>query len=193
VHIRDRWPLDRAFDVRDDLIWRWSEPHRKYHTLDHLEHCLREISSLEFLDRTSVVLAAWFHDAIYVTQPGAPNERESAELARANLSPLLNCDRICAMVLATEKHASTGDSDGDLFLDVDMCILGQDDGAFDAYEAGVRSEWDWVPDEIFREKRGDFVAMLLARESIFLSAVMREKYEDAARRNLTRSLRKLGR
>src|SRR5438128_463068 len=75
-------------DVLDDLIARWSEPHRHYHVLGHLTHCLHEISDLPFASRGTAELAAWFHDAVYVTKPGAPNEKESADLAREKLGPL---------------------------------------------------------------------------------------------------------
>src|SRR5581483_5840075 len=101
--------------------------------------CLHEISDLPFQSRPIAELVAWFHDAVYVTQPGAPNEKESADLARQKLFPLgIDTAKIEAIVLATEKHASCGDSDGDLFLDVDMSILGQHAEVFDTYEKGVR-------------------------------------------------------
>lgn len=183
---------DRADAVLEDLIARWSEPQRHYHTLVHLEHCLREIDTLAFESKPIVELAAWFHDAIYETKPGANNEARSADLARENLSALgIDPTRVCAIVLATEKHASMNDRDGDLFLDVDMCILGQDEAIYDAYDAGVRAEWSWVPEDVFRAKRREFLESLLAREAIFLTETMKAKYEARARANLARSIRAL--
>src|SRR6266540_2958264 len=50
----------RADEVRADLLARWSEPHRHYHTLDHLA------AVLSIVDITGpVALAAWFHDAVF--------------------------------------------------------------------------------------------------------------------------------
>ena len=181
-----------ADDVVNDLIARWSEPHRHYHVLAHLKHCLHEISDLPFQSRPTAELVAWFHDAVYVTQPGAPNEKESAELARATLAPLgIDTAKIESIVLATEKHASCGNSDGDLFLDVDMSILGQHAEVFDTYEKGVRAEWSWVPDDVFRQKRAEFLETLLARPTIFLTAPMQRRYETHARKNMQRSLSRL--
>ncbi len=181
-----------ADPVLDDLLQRWSEPHRHYHVLAHLKHCLHEIADLPFGSRPTAELAAWFHDAVYVTKPGAPNEKESADLARAKLGPLgIDTAKIEAIVLATEKHASCGDADGDLFLDVDMSILGQHVDVFDAYERGVRAEWSWVPDDVFRQKRAEFLETLLARPTIFLTPVMQRRYETHARKNMTRSLDRL--
>ena len=71
-------------DLRNDLLARWSEPHRKHHTVPHLNGDARAIGvladdGLEF-DREAIEPAAWFHDAIYVI--GADdNEVRSAELA----------------------------------------------------------------------------------------------------------------
>ncbi len=181
-----------ADDVLDDLLRRWSEPHRHYHVLAHLKHCLHEIEDLPFASRPVAELVAWFHDAVYVTKPGAPNEKESAVLAREKLEPLgIDPARVCEFVLATERHSSTGDPDGDLFLDVDMSILGQHTTTFDTYENGVRAEWSWVSDDAFRQKRAEFLEMLLARETIFLTAPMRKRYETHARKNLARSLARL--
>lgn len=97
-----------------ELIARWSEPHRRYHTLDHLAAVLDAISRLAgppghlAADRTAdpaservaglasdrtadpasdlvaVRLAAWFHDAVYDGLPGRDEER-SAQLAQARL------------------------------------------------------------------------------------------------------------
>jgi predicted metal-dependent HD superfamily phosphohydrolase len=44
---------------------------------------------------------------------------------------------------------------------------------------------------MFRQKRAEFLEMLLAREVIFLTEVMRARYEAKARANIARSLRHL--
>jgi predicted metal-dependent HD superfamily phosphohydrolase len=71
--------------LREDLLARWSEAHRKHHTVTHLHEMLDSIGLLaeagaEF-DREAVELAAWFHDAIYEIGRDDNAER-SAELAR---------------------------------------------------------------------------------------------------------------
>src|SRR5690348_8638750 len=67
--------------VGRDLLARWSEPHRRYHTLDHLAFMLRIIDRYGDLvdDPDAVRLAAWFHDAVYDVH-GADNEERSALL-----------------------------------------------------------------------------------------------------------------
>ena len=50
-----------------DLHERWSEPHRRYHALSHLEAALGQVDhfDLDERDRDTVEWALWFHDAIY--------------------------------------------------------------------------------------------------------------------------------
>ena len=65
------------------LVQLYCEPHRHYHTLAHIHHCLHEFNqAASLMDHPdAVAMALWFHDAIYV--PGAmDNERRSAGLFR---------------------------------------------------------------------------------------------------------------
>ena len=56
--------------VYDNLIARYSEPHRAYHTLEHIGHCLDEFEQVRHLatNPDAVELALWYHDAIYDTK-----------------------------------------------------------------------------------------------------------------------------
>jgi predicted metal-dependent HD superfamily phosphohydrolase len=75
-----------AGKVFDELVARYSEPHRKYHTLQHLAECLAHVEAVGHLAEQpgEVEIALWFHDGIYDTQ-GHDNERQSADWARAVL------------------------------------------------------------------------------------------------------------
>lgn len=203
--LRDRWTSlwsrlggNPASAVRpyDRLAARYGEPHRHYHTLAHVEHCLLEFGGIRDLadHADSIELAVWFHDAVY--DPRAKdNEERSAELARnvldvGGFGPEL-CDRVAELVLET-KHADRPTSnDAALLIEADLAILGQPDAAFDEYERGIRREYAFVPDEAFAAGRAVVLRSFLARPSIFHSHPMRRKYEDAARRNLERSLERL--
>jgi predicted metal-dependent HD superfamily phosphohydrolase len=78
-------------EIIDDLIRRYAEPHRRYHTADHIVWVLRHIDDLlnddllnddllkadllkadEFAaDRDVLVASALFHDAVYDSHPTA--------------------------------------------------------------------------------------------------------------------------
>lgn len=49
------------------LLERYAEPHRAYHTLDHIYSCLEHLNNVRELSEHPVqlTLAIWFHDAVY--------------------------------------------------------------------------------------------------------------------------------
>ncbi len=191
--------LDAAGDgqpVHADLIRRWSEPQRAYHNLEHLAHCLAELSDAADLvaNRDGVEFALWFHDAVYDPK-AADNEERSAELAaqvagQAGLSAAF-ASRVCELILATKRHEPAADGDAAVLLDVDLSILGQTAERFDRYETEIRQEYAWVPEEVFRVKRAEILATFLTRPSIYQTETFRFRYEAVARENLQRSIRRL--
>lgn len=64
----------------EELLAAYGEPHRAYHTVQHLTECFAHLDSSPRgpRDPASVELALWFHDAIYDTK-AADNEARSAE------------------------------------------------------------------------------------------------------------------
>ena len=63
-----------------ELIARYCEPHRKYHTVRHLDECFAKLVEIRALAQrpAEVELALWFHDAVY-EQRSHDNEAKSAE------------------------------------------------------------------------------------------------------------------
>jgi predicted metal-dependent HD superfamily phosphohydrolase len=93
-----------------ELVRHYSEPHRRYHNLQHLDECIRwfEASSHLAGRPAEVEAALWFHDAIY-NLGQADNEEQSANWAETALSsagvPDDSVARVAQLVLAT-KHTS---------------------------------------------------------------------------------------
>lgn len=181
----------------DQLIARYSEPHRKYHTPRHLDECFAKFEELrpEAEHPWEVEFALWFHDAIYDTKR-QDNEEKSAQWARAaltgvNLPPVV-AERIYRLVMATRHDALPQSTDEKVLVDVDLSILGASPERFDEYEQQVREEYAWVPEIVFRAKRREILKDLIARSSIFSTRKFAREYEAAARANLERSVRQLG-
>jgi len=180
--------------VGDELINRWTEPHRHYHTLPHLATVLRVVS--DHADTASDVgavrLAAWFHDAVYDPKR-VDNEEASALLAEVTL-PALNVppDRIsevARLVRLTATHDPTrGDRNGGLITDADLAILAADPETYRTYAAAIRREYGHVPEILFVEGRAGVLRGLLELPVLFHTPVLRERWEEAARRNLTAEL-----
>ena len=71
----------------DELVARYSESHRKYHTVQHLDEFIGWFEAASHLaERPAEVEAAlWFHDAIY-NLGQAENEERSANWAIASIA-----------------------------------------------------------------------------------------------------------
>ena len=182
--------------LHGELIARYSEPHRKYHTLQHLEECFKKLDEVRGLAEhpAEIELALWFHDAIYNVKR-RDNEKKSADWARASAlaagTPAEACNRVHALVMATRHKAVPRGTDVELLVDIDLSILGAAPERFDQYERQVRKEYDWVPDFLYRRERRAILKEFLARPQIFSTARFRDHYEKQARSNLERSLERL--
>ena len=197
---RERWEgLWRAAGLCGDggtcyerLAALYSEGHRHYHNLQHLSECLCEFDLAKGAadDPVALEFAIWFHDAIYKPR-ASDNEERSADLAREYLAERGELAEAAAtLVLATKTHVPTAHPDAALLIDVDLAILGQPQGRFDEYERQIREEYSWVPKIIFRPKRAAILKGFLGRPRIYQTEAFFNKYEQAARTNLARSLAK---
>lgn len=177
-----------------DLLRRWREPHRAYHDVEHIEEVLGRLHELG-CDAPDVLLAAWFHDAVYEARPGA-DEDASARLAGAELSalgvPTVAVDRVAALVRVTAGHdPAEGDGGAAALCDADLAVLASDHDRYARYAAGVRREYTHVEDEAFRSGRAAVLRHLLERPALFSTARGAQRWEARARVNLRRELDRL--
>lgn len=176
--------------VRDDLLRRWSEPQRVYHDVRHLAQCLQALDQLADgapIDRT-VLLAAWFHDAVYNGEPGA-DEQASAALAGELLVqalPAADVREVERLVLGTIRHdPEPGDHGAELLMDADLSVLGLIRGRYHIYARDVREEYARYDDEQFSQGRLQVIDDLLGRDQLFRTERGRQLWQVAARTNLT--------
>ena len=186
--------LGSAHDVADGLIHRWSEPHRRYHTIEHLREVLEAGAMLRHagelpLDQVPLFhLAAWFLDAVYdVRQPG--NEAQSADLAKRQLTmlqvPPRDVKEVRKLITQTTMHEVKRPTPARLaFHDADLWILSAPKARYASYRAQVRAEFAHVPTAHFRLGRADVLRPFLEREHLYLTAFARRYWEPLARRNL---------
>ncbi len=187
-------PAGLAARVGEDLLARWSEPHRHYHTLNHLGVVLAVVEehSSRAEDPAAVRLAAWYHDAIYDPHR-VDNEEASALLAEAALPdlgvPPERVAEVARLIRLTASHDPIpGDRNGGLLTDADLCVLASPPQVYQAYVAAVRREYAHVPDDAFNVGRAAVLQNLLSLPRLFHTPVLRERWEDAARANVTREL-----
>lgn len=196
-------------ELGESLLQAWEQPHRAYHHSGHLSQMLTDLDRL-YAHRTqgstplALILAAWFHDAVYEGAPGE-DERRSEQLASASLEPLVTAglltdqelQMVSLLVRATATHElpESADlpqgyepADLQLFLDADMAILAADSVRYRRYLRGVRSEYSHFDDEAFRTGRTTFLRSILGRERIFLSEEALRLWEEPAQANLRAEL-----
>ena len=180
----------------EELLARYREPHRAYHTLQHLEECFAALDLLgNACERPAeVALGLWFHDAIYDTKR-TDNEALSADWAeRSAREAGLTHDlaaRVRELVLVTKHDGVPSGADASLLVDIDLGILGAAPARFDEYETQVRFEYSWVPEDGFRSGRIRVLRSFLERPNIYATPRVRAEREARARENLTRSIAQL--
>lgn len=189
---RTRGPADGPDPApySDDLLARWQEPQRRYHTLRHLTEVLDRVDVLaeHAADPDVVRLAAWFHDAVYLPDR-SENEERSARLAEralaeAGVSPERTAE-VARLVRLTVTHdPADGDLDGQVLCDADLAILAAPPLAYAAYTTAVREEYHFVPNDAFRAGRADILRQLLDLPRLFRTPYGSERWEATARYNL---------
>ncbi len=181
-----------------ELLDRWTEPHRRYHTTAHLLAVLEALDQLlEPADeplRDVVLLAAWFHDAVYEGAAGE-DERASAALAVERLHSIVSdsvSGEVERLVLLTVTHApEPQDRAGQLLCDADLSVLGSGTSEYARYVAAVRDEYAHIPAKEFTEGRRVVLQRLLALDPLYRTAEGRKRWTWRARANLERELASL--
>lgn len=147
----------------------YSEPHRFYHTLSHIEFLIEKIielfekGSITEDERDVLILTALFHDIIYNPQR-TDNEIQSVNFLKSKLFNKITPEiqKVCDIILATSSHKKTGDKLTDIFCDLDMWFL--TNGSFMeilADERKIFKEYQFVDYKTYKEERTKFLTHIL--------------------------------
>ncbi|MEY2403981.1 MAG: hypothetical protein QOD38_1532 [Acidimicrobiaceae bacterium] len=160
--VASQWgaPVDAVASAYADVVARYGEPHRRYHTLEHIEEVLQRV------DGTEVALAAWYHDIIYDTT-ASDSEARSATYAGEMLSKLgapgAVIDEVQRLIRLTAGHTVAADDEkGAMLINADLAILSAEPARYDRYARDVRAEYLHVDDESWRAGRTAVLQSLLA-------------------------------
>lgn len=179
-----------------ELKERYSEPHRAYHTLDHIRDCLAQfdLGRHQAARPDEVEFALWLHDVIYDPH-ASDNEEKSAQWAVGILQQggvsVAVITRVAELIRATRHTNIPDDIDAQLVVDIDLSILGRPPDVFATYEDQIRYEYNWVPEEVYRQERVRVLETFLARAAIYQTSFFKARYEVQARRNLKQSILRL--
>ena len=172
----------------DSLLGRHREPHRHYHGVRHVTWVVRHVEELAVTepvdDIGAVVVAAFFHDAVYDPQ-ASDNESASARLADRELAALGWDDaaarRVTTMVEATATHDVPDDPEST--STPQSCSTptwpcsAANRRAYQAYVAGVRSEYAHVSADDWHTGRTQVLQSFLDRPALYATATARARWE----------------
>lgn len=205
--------------VWEQIEAAYTEPHRHYHGLDHLWWMFEEYDRFEgLITHPGIVRSSiWFHDircdvdlALYPT-----NEARSANtlgaLCREHMPDALSAvtylagglpvgtvGLVAEFIMCTKGHTVSSPflrrhpellADANLFLDIDLSILGAPAAVCDLYDANIRREFSAVPEKLFATERAKVLENFIGRERLFFSDAFADR-EGAARDNLGRLIAK---
>ena len=169
--------------IPPEVLERYSEPHRRYHTVRHLGAVLGALHRWLGPELPeSLLSAALWHDAVY--DPRAhDNEEQSAALVTGD-------ERAVSLILATKKHEPLGSGeDMRWLLDADLWILGAAPRTYRRYAKLIREEYAHVPDDAYRTGRAAVLERFLQRPRLYFGSF--PKREAQARANLQAELSRL--
>ncbi len=176
-----------------EVLTRWQEPQRHYHTLAHLLACVHLVARHwgAFEQPAAVLLGLFYHDAVYDPKRH-DNEAQSALLLQAHWQGVMaptTLARIGGWILATATHAGDGlDGDGLRFLDVDLAVLSSAPADYGRYARQVRAEYGWVANADYRQGRAAVLQGFLKRPVLYHTPLLGPLAEAQARANLSAEL-----
>jgi predicted metal-dependent HD superfamily phosphohydrolase len=203
VELRRRW-LDRFGGIgmpaaQDELFERlvaaYCAADRHYHDIRHIADCLAEFDRVRTLahDPAALETAIFYHDIVYDGRR-TDNEELSAEVAAEALGKLgatpAFIDGVKKLILFTRHDLEPDTNDGRLMVDIDLASLALPPEKFDENSRKIRLEYEHVPEAAFIAARNHMLGGLLARPRVYYTDVFFERYERAARENLTRVTRR---
>jgi predicted metal-dependent HD superfamily phosphohydrolase len=158
----------------DEIHLRYTEKHRKYHTLNHLKECFDHFDNVKkHMQKPSLVaMAIWFHDIIYDPMKH-DNELKSADLMLQLLKDShfnsTELNSIHTLIMATKHPSDPKNEDEKLLIDIDLAILSTDSQRFSEYDQQIREEYSFVPEQLYNLERSRFLKKLITSGNIYYS------------------------
>lgn len=167
------------------LYKAYGEPHRKYHTFEHILRMFQIAQQRGLALTEAQVFAVWFHDVVYnIPVSGKSNEALSVVTAYEWLfnsnHTIELAHEVANIILATEKVLEPGAPE---LTDAAWQVVG-----LDLYDLGtyrywhnrdlIREEMAHLSDEQWKEGRSKFLRMLLDKGTIIMGGSFFNRTEN---------------
>ncbi len=193
-------PDEQIIKATGELLWKYQQPNRHYHTLVHVNSVHEELRRVagDLDDIDGVALATDVHDAIQEPKVGG-DEKNSLKWMQTTLEMFGHDDELfpslAPCVMAT-VHAHDGPPDcrdAQYFADADLAILGKDGNEYNRYALQVRKEYSWVPVSLYTAGRSKLLQGFLGRKRLYWTEFFQDSYETTARENIAHEIEWLSR
>ena len=181
--------------TKTEQVWQklqqhYQEPHRYYHTLGHVAHCLTQLDAAKdaITEFNATEMALWFHDIIY-HYGGRDNEILSADYFRnvaGSTMPAHFIDRVCEFIIATQHAGAAKDAAIAFVVDIDLSGFGLPWEGYLADSNALRNEASSVGDAQYYQGKLRFLSELQNWSSLFQSPFFRNRLEANAQSNIAR-------
>lgn len=159
--ILTKWNITMSVD---EILNRWSEPHRHFHTTKHLFDLISKVNqrkgSISTTDYEKLIIVALFHDIVY-NPTSSTNEEDSAEMFTSSITELTtDAIEIRQAILDTKSHHATTFI-SKIFCTLDMSVI---EGGFNElleWEKGIWGEYQVFGKEAYKIGRLKFLNTLL--------------------------------
>lgn len=178
------------------LTTLYTQPHRHYHNINHINDCLTELENYPGLSSENIRIvekAIWYHDAVY-NPYSKNNEVNSAMLIPSGY--WMDDNKVREIILATAKHSITQvakDKDGNetplplatqIMLDIDLAGFGKPTPECLQNGENVRKEYYKTNDQDFFTGRLNFLRKIMQRKSLYYTDYFKEKYHAQSQENI---------
>lgn len=193
IGVVDKVAWERAFDA---ITAMYSEDGRYYHSLKHVQDCVEKVKIGKEIatDINAVEVALWFHDAFNDVYRH-DNEERSAIFARESLiNAGVNrkfAENVERIILFTKHKVRPKDIDAQLAVDIDLSSLAAPREIFVKNTEDIRKEFSRVDTASFRRGRAELLQGFLDRDPLYMTEPFRERYEEAAKDNLRKTIKEL--
>jgi pantetheine-phosphate adenylyltransferase len=182
-------------DVFESLFERLLEPQRYYHNPQHIKELLALITAMtndvpkSYNEDFIIKMAVWFHDAVY--DPKAKDNEEQSQKLWQDFAMKANVDNqivqwVSDIIIATKNHTLAPKSKlTDLFLDMDLAILGSTEARFAEYDKQIRKEYSFVPEDIYVKERAKILNLFLNTPDLFRTNYGKATWNAQAVKNLS--------
>ncbi len=165
--------------ISSKIAQSYSESHRYYHTIQHIEDMLYYMEEtrkdtefkLDYKQDLRVYFAILYHDIVY-DPTRDDNEKLSVRRMKKDLKPIMGhyeIDDIGQMILVTKDHKICWEYPDwwKRFLDLDLMVLAAPEKTYKEYANDIRMEYKFIPYSTYAEKRIAVLEGFIGREIIY--------------------------